>query len=140
MVAADVGQGGLYEATCASASRPRRVAGTLRFGFREAPVASGRDGQVHTTVLLGGLGASARLTPPARSYALDVLARLDVEHVSYVPVAAPGATGRSRSDVAVVAAAGLDAWIAVAPSCAWRRSSSPTSRCGPSTRTTPPGR
>lgn len=118
MAAAEVGQGGLLYGADVRVTLPAgsRVAGTLRFGLREAPVATGRDGQVHTTVLLGGLGGAVRLTPSSPSYALGALARADVEHVAYVPVASPGATGHSQSGVAVVAAAGLDGWVAVAPS------------------------
>jgi hypothetical protein len=118
MAAADVGEGGLLYGADVRVTLPAasRLAGTLRIGLRQAPVASAPDGQVHTTVLLGGLGGSGRLTPAERSYALDVLARVDLERVTYVPVAAPSASGHEDSNVAVVAAVGLDGWVAIAPS------------------------
>jgi hypothetical protein len=118
MAAADVSQGGLlYGADVrVMVQATGRLAGTLRLGLREAPGANAPDGQVHATVLLGGLGGAGRLTPAGRSYALDVLARVDAERVTFVPVAQAPATGSERSGLAVVAAAGLDGWVAIAPS------------------------
>jgi hypothetical protein len=116
MAAFELGAGGILYGGDVRLSVPagQRYSGVLRAGIREAPVASGRDGRVYTSVILAGLGATLRTTPAGARYALDVLARVDVARVSYVGVPNAGANGASPNGIAVLAGAGLDAWVPLA--------------------------
>jgi hypothetical protein len=92
-------------------TRSRFGAG-LRFGVRGARTASGADGEVHTTALLGGISVSFRVTPDGERHGVDALVRLDVARVAFQSVPNPGARGTDRAETAVLAGAGMDGWIA----------------------------
>jgi hypothetical protein len=118
MAAFEIGSGGILYGADLRATVPagHRLAGVVRAGLREAPVVPGDDGKVHASVILGGLGASFRTTPSGSQYALDVLARVDVERVSYVAVPDANSLSNPQTGIAVVAAGGLDAWVALGTS------------------------
>ena len=115
MAAFEVGSGGILYGGDIRLTVPagRRFAGVARAGIREAPVAAGADGRVHTSLVLAGLGATFRTTPSEGRYALDVVVRTDVARVSYVAVPNPGATGQAQTGTAVLAGGGVDAWVAL---------------------------
>ena len=118
MAAFEVGAGGILYGGDVRVAIPagQRIAAVARVGFREGPVTSGPDGHVYTWLVLGGLGGVVRTTPQSSRYALDVLGRVDLGSVNYVPVPNAGATGHSRSALTGLASAGLDAWVALATS------------------------
>ena len=115
MAAFEIGAGGILYGGDVRLSVPagQRFSGLARAGVREAPVAEGTDGRVHTSLVLAGLGASFRTTPTGGRYALDVVARGDVARVSYVAVPNPGATGQAQTGTAVLVSGGVDAWVAL---------------------------
>jgi hypothetical protein len=81
----------------------------LRLGARGAPASSGPDGQVQTTVVLGGAGVSFRATPWSR-YGIDAIARADVARVAFGVSSNPGASGAPMAETTVLVGAGVDGW------------------------------
>lgn len=90
-----------------------RVALTLRIGLRSGVAESAPDGEIRSSVLLGGAGAAFALTPRVGRAGLDAIARADALRVSFVATPRPGATASTDVAPAVVAAAGLQPWLAL---------------------------
>jgi hypothetical protein len=92
---------------------PRLSAG-LRLGLRSGAAVSAADGTVQPSAWLVGAAGTVTLTPPESWWGLDAIGRFDVEHVSFVPTPLDTATGSSRSDYALLASLGPQAWFRVA--------------------------
>jgi hypothetical protein len=99
-----------------TAPAAQRLAATARLGLREGFPADAPDGKIRTRVYLAGLGASARVTAADLPYAVDALVRFDAAIVSFDALPSPRATGQSQSGLAAMGAAGVDGWVAIAPS------------------------
>ena len=92
---------------------PRLTAG-LRLGLRSGAAVAATDGDVQPSAWIAGAAAVVTITPPAYRWGIDAIGRFDVEHVSFVPTPRNAATGWSRSDYALLACLGPQAWLRVA--------------------------
>ena len=91
-----------------------RIAAGLRLGLRSGAAVSAADGSVQPSAWLVGAAGTVTLTPPESWWGVDAIGRFDVEHVSFVPTPLGTATGSSRSDVALLAGLGPQAWFRIA--------------------------
>ena len=106
----------LYGADLRATAWPApRVGAQLRLGLRGSSTVSAPDGQIRTSALVAGAGATVRVTPWER-LGIEAVARLDIESVSYVAVPNVTASGSSQSGLALVAGGGVEGWVTVAPS------------------------
>jgi hypothetical protein len=89
---------------------------TARIGARGAPGATGPDGQVQATALLGGVGVTLRAVPSGSPVELDAIARVDAVRIAYTAVANAGATSAGLADTTVLIGAGFDAAVPLSAS------------------------
>jgi hypothetical protein len=92
-----------------------RLAASLSAGTFWARPTSAPDGAIQGFVLEGAAALAWTVTQPGARAGVDLGARLALDRVTFVPAPASGATGATGSGVAVVAAAGPAAWVALRP-------------------------
>lgn len=92
-----------------------RVAAGLRLGLRSGSAVSAADGSVTPSAWIAGAAAIVTVTPPDYRWGIDAVGRFDVEHVSFAATPGAAATGTSKSDYALLAGLGPQAWFRVLP-------------------------
>ena len=107
----------LYGVDMRAGFRPtRRLTALLRLGLRQGLAVAAPDGSIRSSAILVGVGAKLALTPPSDPAGVEILGRVDAVRMSFLPTADPGALEHPNQATAIVAAAGLSGWIALATS------------------------
>jgi hypothetical protein len=93
----------------------RRFEAALRFGLRTGPTTTAADGVVQPSAWSVGAAGIYTFTPSGERWGVDGVARFDVERLELTPTPSAAATGSEKSDYALLASLGPQAWFAVVP-------------------------